>query len=204
MLSLCIIGFAFSSQAQLNQKSDDNKFANQDKLPDNNGKIDWDRVFIGVHDFGGIGSTFGNGISISNFGINVGLSPHIGYYFTDKFSAAIGPTFQFFKLDADNIRYLGGHAFVRYDIARMFFAQTEVDYVNFKRKFDGIQIGDTRNFPAVLIGGGINLTPNRRINSSGLILYNFTNGQVDDQFYPYRGIFGGSNPIVRLNIGWSF
>lgn len=205
MLSLCILGFAFTSQAQLSQKSNDDKLAKSDKLPDNNGRIDWNRVFFGFHDFGGISTNnygFGNGIFIGNGGINVGISPHIGYYFTDSFSAGIGPTFQLSKFDADNLRYLGGHAFARYDVLRILFLQTEVDYVNFKRKFDGIQIGDAKNFPAVLAGGGINITPNSRMVASGLILYNFTTNQADEQFYPYRGVFGGSNPIVRINLGY--
>jgi len=191
MLSLCILGFAFTSQAQLSQKSNDDKLANLDKMPDNDGKIDWSRFFVG----GNLGGGISNGV------IQADVSPHLGYYVTDKFVVGAGPSFIYYKIDSRQLRYFGGNAFARYDIFKGLFVHTEFDYLNFKQKFDGIQIGDSKNFPAFLAGGGLNISAGGRSYFSGMILYNFLDGQSNEQFYPYQGTFGGSNPIIRIGGG---
>lgn len=195
MLSLCILGFAFTSQAQLSQKSNDDKLANTDNIPDNNGKIDWSRFFVG----GNLGGGISNGI------IQADVSPHIGYYVTDKFSVGAGPSFLYFKRDSDSYRYLGGHAFARYDVLRGLFLQAEYDYLNFKYK-NLIDVNNPSifkdNFPALLAGGGLNIRTAGNGYFTGMILYNFLDNKSDTFGYPFEGIFGTSNPIIRIGGGF--
>jgi hypothetical protein len=142
-----------------------------------------DRLFTG----GNLGFQFGT-VTFAE------ISPLIGYRFTDKISAGVGVTYQYYHYkdtyyDLETNVY-GGRIFGRYLFTNYLFAHLEYEYLNleafdFQRR--RVDVG------SLLAGGGYIQHIGPRSAIVAMILYNFT----ESAYTPY------SNPIIRigLNIG---
>jgi hypothetical protein len=141
-----------------------------------------DRVFVG----GNIGFQFGT-VTFAE------VSPLIGYRFTDKISAGIGATYQYYKYKDPTYQLetnvYGGRVFARYFFTDYLFAHAEYEHLNLeaynsrpKKRVD---------VESLLVGGGYF----QRISDSNsgiyiMLLYNLT----ESIYTPY------SNPIVRIGV----
>lgn len=139
-----------------------------------------DRVFTG----GNLGAQFGQVTFID-------VSPLIGYRITDKISAGIGATYQYYHYqdkyyDLETNVY-GGRVFGRYLFNDYLFAHVEYEYLNleafdFQRR--RVDVG------SLMAGGGYVQHLSDRAAIVAMILYNFT----ESVYTPYQ------NPIIRVGI----
>lgn len=141
-----------------------------------------DKVFVG----GNVGFQFGT-VTFAE------VSPLIGYRITEKISAGIGATYQYYRYKdptyelATNV--YGGRVFGRYFFTDYLFAHAEYEYLNLEA-FDFYPRRRV-DVESVLVGGGYF----QRIDGSHsgiyiMLLYNLT----ESLYTPY------SNPILRIGI----
>jgi hypothetical protein len=145
---------------------------------------------------GGLGLGFGN---VQDF---VSVSPVIGYSLTKKFIAGTGLTYRYtkYKYYTPSIA-LTDYAvspFVRYNVYRGFFLQTEYEYLNYEYPVN--QSETTRmDFGSFLAGGGLVQPIGRNLAFYIMALYNFSYQQpVPGRISPYASPF-----VIRagINIG---
>lgn len=141
----------------------------------------WDKVFIG----GNIGFQFGT-VTFAE------ISPLVGYRFTDKISAGIGITYQYYhykdQLYDFKTDVYGGRVFGRYFFTDYLFAHTEYEYLNLEAfDFQGRRRVDVGS---LLVGGGYFQRFGEYSGISAMLLYNFT----ESAYTPY------TNPIFRIGI----
>jgi hypothetical protein len=141
----------------------------------------WDKVYFG----GNLGLQFGTSTFIE-------ISPLVGYRITDKFSAGVGVTYQYYHYrdmyyDLETNVY-GGRVFGRYLFTDYLFGHGEYEYLNLEA-FDFIP---SRRVDVVSILGGVGYIQRFGSNSAivGMILYNFT----ESAYTPYQ------NPIIRIGV----
>lgn len=143
-----------------------------------------DRMFTG----GNLGAQFGTVTFIE-------VSPLLGYRITDKISAGIGATYQYYryrdKLYNFETNVYGGRVFGRYLFTDYLFGHAEYEYLNleafdFRRR--RVDVG------SLLAGGGYFQRIGNNSGIMAMILYNFT----ESVYTPY------TNPIIRVgfNIGF--
>lgn len=119
------------------------------------------------------------------------VSPLVGYKFTDKISAGVGITYQYYHYKDRTIDFTtnvyGGRVFGRYFFTNYLFAHVEDEYLNLEA-FDFRRRRVDVN--SLLAGGGYyqRFGPNSGI--SAMLLYNFT----PTVYTPY------TNPIFRIGI----
>ena len=137
-----------------------------------------DKVFIG----GNLGFQFGTETVAD-------ISPLVGYKITDKISAGIGITYQYYHYkdqyyDFETNVY-GGRVFGRYNFTDYLFGHVEFEYLNleafdfYRRRVD---------VESLLAGGGYTQHLGPRSGIVAMILYNFT----ESAYTPYQ------NPIIRI------
>jgi hypothetical protein len=143
-----------------------------------------DKLFTG----GNLGAQFGTVTFVD-------VSPLLGYRITDKISAGIGATYQYYHYkdkfyDFETDVY-GGRVFGRYLFTEYLFGHAEYEYLNleafdFKRRRVDVE--------SLLAGGGYIQRIGDHAAIVAMILYNFT----ESVYTPY------SNPIIRVgfNIGF--
>jgi hypothetical protein len=145
---------------------------------------------------GGLGLGFG---SVQDF---VSVSPVLGYSLTKKFIAGTGVTYRYtnYKISNPSIK-LNDYAispFLRYNIYRGFFAQTEYEYLNYE--FPVTTTETIRmDFKSFLAGGGLVQPIGRNLAFYVMALYNFSYQQpVPGRVSPY-----GSPFVIRagINVG---
>jgi hypothetical protein len=141
-----------------------------------------DRMFTG----GNLGAQFGTVTFIE-------VSPLVGYRFTDKISAGIGATYQYyhyrdqtFDLETD---VYGGRVFGRYLFTDYLFGHVEYEYLNleafdFQRRRVDVE--------SLLAGGGYIQRISDRVGIVAMILFNFT----ESVYTPY------TNPIIRVGVNF--
>lgn len=146
----------------------------------------WRKVFFG----GNIG-----GVSFSSQGTYIDLSPHIGYRFTEKFSAGTGFIYQYISQSGLEAHNYGGKLFARYLIWRGVFAHTEYQQLNMKYFYvDKNQniYSKRRWVGSMFLGGGLqqNLGGNSTIYVMGLydVLYKSEYSPHSNPFYFTMGI----------------
>ncbi|MBA3706651.1 MAG: hypothetical protein H0W84_12350 [Bacteroidetes bacterium] len=141
----------------------------------------WDKVFVG----GNIGLQFGT-VTFAE------ISPLVGYRFTDKISAGIGATYQYYhykdKFYDFETNVYGGRVFGRYFFTDFLFAHAEYEYLNLEA-FDffprrRVDVG------SVLAGVGYIQRFSKNSGIVAMILYNFT----ESAYTPY------TNPIIRIGV----
>jgi hypothetical protein len=141
-----------------------------------------DRMFTG----GNLGAQFGTVTFIE-------VSPLVGYRFTDKISAGIGATYQYYHYN-DKVYDLetnvyGGRIFGRYLFTDYLFGHVEYEYLNleafdFQRRRVDVE--------SVLAGGGYIQRISDHIGIVAMILFNFT----ETAYTPY------TNPIIRVGVNF--
>lgn len=141
----------------------------------------WDKVYFG----GNIGLQFGAATFIE-------VSPLAGYRFTEKISAGLGVTYQYYHYkdkfyDLETNVY-GARVFGRYMFTDYLFGHVEYEYLNLEA-FDfyprrRVDVG------SLLAGGGYMQRLGARSAIVAMILYNFT----ESVYTPYQ------NPIIRIGI----
>lgn len=138
----------------------------------------WDKVFIG----GNLGLQFGT-VTFAD------ISPLVGYRFTDKISAGIGATYQYYHYkdqyyDFETDVY-GGRVFARYNFTDYLFGHAEYEYLNLetfdfkRRRVDVVSL---------MAGAGYIQKIGDRSGIVAMVLYNFT----ESVYTPYQ------NPIFRV------
>ena len=141
----------------------------------------WQKVYFG----GNMGLQFGTVTFLD-------ISPLAGYKITEKLSAGVGITYQYFSVKAYHYateRY-GGRVFGRFNITENLFAYTEYELLN-------IGIGGTPekriNIANVFVGGGYSQPLGAKSSLNVLVLWNIN----ESVYSPYQ------NPIIRagINIG---
>ena len=161
---------------------------------DNNFKFDKNRLFTG----GNLGAQFGTSTFLD-------ISPILGYYITDKFSAGIGAIYQYagykdrtFPAYNSNTSIYGGKLFLRYNIIESIFAHAEYEALNLETEyFDPMNYRhSTPRFfvHSILIGGGYRQPIGDYSSINLMVLYNI-NETIDS---PYR------NPIIRMGFDIGF
>jgi hypothetical protein len=141
-----------------------------------------DRVFVG----GNVGFQFGT-VTFAE------VSPLIGYRITEKISAGIGATYQYYRYKDPTYQLetnvYGGRVFGRYFFTDYLFAHAEYEYLNLEA-FDFYPRRRV-DVESLLVGGGYF----QRIDGSHsgiyvMLLYNLT----ESAYTPYN------NPIVRIGV----
>lgn len=142
----------------------------------------WDRVFVG----GNLGFQFGT-VTFAE------VSPLVGYRFTEKISAGIGATYQYYRYK-DQLYELttnvyGGRIFGRYFFTEYLFGHVEYEYLNLDA-FDFYPVRRRVNVESLLAGGGYFQRIGANSGIFAMILYNFT----ESAYTPY------TNPVIRIGV----
>lgn len=147
----------------------------------------WDKVYVG----GNVGLQFGT-VTFAE------VSPLIGYQFTEKITAGVGVTYQYYRY-RDRVYQLetnvyGGRIFGRYFFTSFLFAHAEYEYLNLDA-FDFYPQRRRVDVESVLVGGGYF----QRIGTGNsgifaMLLYNLT----ESAYTPY------TNPIIRIGVNIGF
>ena len=137
-----------------------------------------DKIFFG----GNVGLQFGSETFVD-------VSPLVGYKFTDKISAGIGATYQYYSYKDRYYNFetniYGGRVFGRYNFTDYLFGHLEYEYLNleafdfYRRRVD---VG------SLLAGAGYIQRISDRSGIMAMVLYNFT----ESVYTPYQ------NPIFRV------
>ena len=157
---------------------------NRVEKSDSDNDFRWDKMFFG----GGLGLSFGN----PNY---IDISPIAGYRITDKISAGVGVTYQYYEYNYPNYTFstdiYGGSVFGRYFFRKNLFAHGEVEYLNLA---DFNNIDKRIGVESVLVGGGFIQRFSKNSGIVLMVLYNLT----QSEYSPY------ASPIIMrlgVNIG---
>jgi hypothetical protein len=143
-----------------------------------------DKLFTG----GNLGVQFGTVTFVD-------VSPLVGYRITDKISAGIGATYQYYhykdKFYDFETNVYGGRVFGRYLFTDYLFGHAEYEYLNLEA-FDfnrrRVDVG------SLLVGGGYIQRIGDHAAIVAMLLYNFT----ESAYTPY------TNPIFRIGVNIGF
>ena len=144
---------------------------------------DWkDRIVVG----GNLGAQFGSSTYIE-------VSPIVGYKVTDKFTAGIGFSYQYFSENYNDPFFVdykasvyGPRVFLQHDILFGFFAHAEYEYAWYKFKYEDFYLTEFKGqVPALFIGGGYNyfITDNAKLQI--MALYDLLNGPNSLYYSPW-------------------
>ncbi len=151
--------------------------------------FDKSRLFTG----GNIGLSFSNNYSF------IEVSPIIGYYFTDKFSAGLGPSYQYHKFGFYDFSFniIGARTFARYDILDNIFLHGEYGVFSYKDDSDNSR----QSFSMLPIGGGYRQYMGRT-SIYAMALYDmfYAKNKDNQNLFYYAGLNNG----IRTNNGWIF
>jgi len=140
----------------------------------------WDKVFVG----GNVGFQFGT-ITFAE------VSPLVGYRITEKISAGVGITYQYYRYKDQSYDFhtdvYGGRVFGRYFFTDYLFGHAEYEYLNLEA-FDFVR--RRVDVGSLLVGGGYLQRFGEHSGISAMLLYNFT----ESVYTPY------SNPIFRIGV----
>lgn len=130
----------------------------------------WDRTYYG----GNFSLQFGNFTFVD-------ISPLMGYMLTEKLSAGVGGTYQYYRYDIRGFKFsgntYGGRVFSRYNITPQFFAHGEVEQLNLE--FVTADFQRVREWvPGVFIGGGYFAPFNKRGGFQIMALYNLAYDEI--------------------------
>ncbi|MFK7907413.1 MAG: hypothetical protein AB8B69_19920 [Chitinophagales bacterium] len=149
--------------------------------------FDKSRLFTG----GNVGLSFSTNYSF------VEVSPILGYYFTDKFSAGLGPSYQYYKIFGSSINIIGARTFARYDILDNLFLHGEYGTFSYKDDSDN----GRQSFSMLPIGGGYRQFMGRT-SIYAMALYDMLYAQ--NKGNPNLFLVSALNNGIRTNNGWIF
>lgn len=165
LITIICLFFSMISMAQVSQSSADDEPKPSFK----------DRLYTG--------GTLGLELGTNTF---INISPLIGYKITEKFSAGVGSTYQYFSTRySANEKYstsiYGGQLFSRYSINEQFFLHSEYQLLNME-VYDPIGFQVRRaTVPFLYGGGGYSMPLGGRSALVGMILYDL----LDHRLSPY-------------------
>lgn len=143
----------------------------------------WDDVYFG----GNVGLQFGTVTFVE-------VSPLVGYKFTDRLSAGVGITYQYYHYKDRYYEFqtnvYGGRIFGRYLFTDFLFGHVEYEYLSLEA-FDFFPRRRV-DVTSVLGGGGFMQRLGDNSAIVAMILYNFT----ESVYTPYQ------NPIIRIGINF--
>lgn len=136
----------------------------------------------------------GFGLSFNSYQDFFSLSPQIGYLITRKLMAGTGVTFRFtnYKYYNPSIKLYdyGVNPFVRFNVYRNIFVQTEYEYLNYEFPVNTTET-TRKNFNSFLAGAGFVQPVGQKVSFYLMALYNFSyRDPVAGEYYPY------SSPLV--------
>ena len=179
--AVCLLMQVTHAQDNRYQTNPDATNASKEKVPLK------DRLFFG----GDLGLSFGTVTYVN-------LAPIVGYKFTQKFGAGIGPSYAYVKDSRQGAAYsassYGGRIFAQYKVIEQAVAYTEYSVVN-ADAFDEFKYQWVRvNIPSFLVGGGY-IEPIGRSSSFMLMVL----WDLEGSRFSYT-----QNPIIRggFNIGF--
>lgn len=131
------------------------------------------------------------------------VSPTVAYRFSNRITSGLGVTYQYYRDTGFNIwtdgpqstittNIYGGSLFLRYNVTRQFFAQTEFEAMNVDSRIGSPLSGsDGRMWEYnYFAGGGYRAALSPRTFLNLMILYNFNSeSQIHNQ-----------NPVIRLGV----
>ena len=138
------------------------------------------------------------GLNVGDGGTNISASPQVGYKITPRFSAGVGITYQYVKIQNINssINNYGWSVFTRYNITQRFFAYSEFENLQFEF-FTSLSPETTErdSYNSFLLGGGYSESLGGRASFSFTVLYNVLY-DASDPIQPYD-----SPLVVRAGVG---
>lgn len=128
----------------------------------------------------------------------IDVSPHLGYYFTEKWAGGIGLTYQYYSDKRFNPKFtadvMGGRLFARYYILEEVFAHVEYEYLSYESALLdplGLFIKPRRvEVSNYLVGGGYRQQLGRLVYVNLLVLWNLN----ETTYSIYE------NPIIRMGM----
>ena len=143
---------------------------------------------------GNIGLQFGTVIHLN-------FSPHYGYYFTERFSAGVGLTYQYYNNAGYSppliLNISGGNVFARFDVFDILYLHVENEILTYKTDmFSPIRTIEQIYSYNLLGGAGYRVLfgQNSKDCTYIMLLYNFN----ETTFTPYV------NPVIRFGIELHF
>lgn len=164
-----------------------NLYAQQSKNPQEKPQKEFDqkRIFTG-----------GNiGLSFSNTGSYVLISPLLGYWVTPKISVGAGPSFEYYKYGSFSQTNFGGRVFGRYYPFPNLFAHAEYEVISYKSS----GMTERKTGSRLPIGAGYSQSLGGGIYANAMVLY--------DVLYSADSPFGGyisGGLMVRAGVTMGF
>lgn len=145
-----------------------------------------DRIY-----FGG-----GGGFSAGSNQTNISLFPQVGYRVTDRYSAGIGVTYQYVRLNNPSFTFsnYGWSVFNRFNVTEMFFAYAEFERLNFEFPVS-LEQTDRTSFNSLLLGAGYSEQMGGRASFNVMALYNVLYDASENP-RPYNSPW-----VIRAGIG---
>ena len=149
---------------------------------DNERKTWKDRIVVG----GSLGATFGSSTYVE-------VSPIVGYKVTDKFTAGLGFSYQYYKvnynvftIDDYSMSVYGPRIFAQHDIIYGLFAHAEYEMMKYNFKYEDPLFGEyTGQVPALFGGLGYNYAIGDKAKFQLTVLYDFLNGPNSLYYSPW-------------------
>ncbi len=151
----------------------------------------WDKVYFSPGDV-----SLSAGSQFTSFG----LSPLVGYKFTDRLSAGVSVTYQFnnYKTIDAKLTHYGGGIFGRFMITQQFFATTQYEHLSIEVPLTADFKRTTREgFDSWFVGGGFVQPLGGKVTFTIIGLYNLLYDDMGNS--PYDSPF-----VVRggINVGF--
>jgi hypothetical protein len=161
-------------------------YAQEDGLDHKKGGFQWNRIFFS----GNLGNfRFGTETSLD-------ISPSVGYRITDKFSAGVGITYQYYnnRIYHESTNIYGYRAFLSHAIYKSVFAYTEFENLSLESKyFDPLNVHQDKDrywLPSLFIGAGYKMAISEKAFFYMMLLYNLNDS--GESYY--------QNPVIRVGI----
>jgi len=159
---------------------------------DNERKTWKDRIVVG----GSLGAQFGNSTYVE-------VSPIVGYKVTDMFTAGIGFSYQYYKvnynvitIDDYSMSVYGPRVFLQHDIIYGFFAHAEYEMMKYNFKYeDPLYDAYSGQVPALFGGLGYNYAIGDKAKFQFMALYDFLNGPNSLYYSPW---------VIRMGFSTGF
>lgn len=157
-------------------------FESKEDDSDNSRETWKDKIIVG----GNLGAQFGSSTYVE-------VSPLVGYKITDMFTAGIGFSYQYYKvnynlltIDDYSMSVYGPRFFLQHDILFGLFAHTEYEILKYKFEYEDPLYGAyTGQVPAFFGGLGYNYAIGENAKFQIMALYDFLNGPNSLYYSPW-------------------
>ncbi len=134
-------------------------------------------------------------LSFSNQATALGATPLIGYKVSERYTAGVGVSYIYYGYSSFRDNRFGVQLFNRFRVTNELFVHGEFEHLTFTRKFDDKREPPfTRNFPAVLVGGGYR----QQVGGNAAINFTVLYDVLQDENSLYN------RPILRGGVSMGF